>query len=256
MPEAAIARLLSDVVAQLPSVTPAVGLYAAGSLGTRDFVADRSDLDLVAVLSAAPDKGQLAGLAAMHRALAEEHPAGARLHCLYVPADELTSRSRAWPYWSHGRMRSRRFDAIARAELHDHGVVVAGPPVSEAIPFVTPEELADDVRTDLGAVWAPAARRRLRWLRNGWVDVGLTVLPRAEAAMTDSTLITKTQAIARLGDFGVPVWVREDVLFRRRGRGLRLGPIRRVRRARIVRRAMAIGTTRLLAPDLSARRES
>jgi hypothetical protein len=252
MPEAAIARLLSDVVAQLPSVTPAVGLYAAGSLGTRDFVAERSDLDLIAVLKDAPDSVQLAALAAMHRALVEEHPAGERLHCLYVPADDLSTRSKAWPYWSHGRMGTRRFDAIARAELHDHGVVVAGPAVADVVPFVTPEELADDVRSELGSVWAPAARRRLRWLRNGWVDIGLTVLPRAEAAMSETTLLTKTQAIARLGDFGVPAWVRDDVLFRRLGRGLRLGPIRRVRRARIVRAAMARGTARLL--DVSAPR--
>ena len=138
MTESTIARLLAELVGRLPDVVPTVGLYAAGSLGTRDFEPERSDLDLVAVLERDPDPGELTALGALHTALAGEFPAGGRLHCLYVTAADIGDADREWPYWADQKMRHKALSAITRTELHDHGVVVAGEPIAGQIPYVTP----------------------------------------------------------------------------------------------------------------------
>jgi hypothetical protein len=250
MPESKVARLLADLVAQLPSVVPTVGLYAAGSLGTSDFEPDRSDLDLVAVLERTPDEGELKALSRIHRAMNSRDGQGARLHCLYVAADDIRDGTREWPYWAHQKMGRRRLTAITRLELHDHGVVVAGPAVMAQIPYVTPEELTDDVRAELQNVWLPATEKLAAWYDDDMVDNGLTVLPRAQAAIGQGILLTKTQAIAQLADFDVPDWVRQDMLARRRGWARPTGTRFKMRRAKVARDAVRTGATRLLA-DLS-----
>jgi hypothetical protein len=249
MPETRVARLLADLVARLPDIVPTVGLYAAGSFGTPDFEPERSDVDLVAVLEKAPDEEELKALASVHRALARSSPVGPRLHCLYVARPDLEDTHREWPYWAAGKMRTKPLTAITRIELHDHGVVVAGEPIAGRIPYVTLEELVEAVRSELASVWLPAARRRFRWYDDAWVDLGLTSLARARAAMTDGELLTKTQAIARLGDFGVPEWLRQDVLARRRGWAREHGLRFRMRRAKVVRNVVRTGVERLLSDE-------
>jgi hypothetical protein len=247
MPESRVARLLSDLVARLPSVVPTVGLYAAGSIGTHDFEPDRSDLDLVAVLERTPDSEELKALATLHRDLVREYPAAERLECLYVAAPRVQDAGEEWPVWADGRMGRRRLSAMTRTELHDHGVVVAGPPVAGQIPYVTPEELIQEIRDELRSVWLPATEHLRPWLDDDFVDIGLTTLPRAQAAMTEGVLMTKTQAIAMLAEFDVPEWVRQDMLARRRGWARQTGTRFKMRRAKVARDAVRRGTTRLLA---------
>jgi hypothetical protein len=256
MPESKVARLLADLVARLPDVVPVAGLYAAGSMGTRDFEPARSDIDLVAVLERPAESAELGLLSAMHRDLAQQGPApiGDRLHCLYAASPDVADESREWPYWRGDKMSARRLSAITRLELHDHGVVVAGEPIAGQIPYVTPDELADAVRFELETVWLPAAQSKLRWLEDDWVDLGLTVLPRAQAALAEGVLLTKTQAIAQLSDFDVPEWLRQDMLARRRGWARETGLRFRMRRAKLAQELVHRGVSRLL-DDLSARGE-
>jgi PAS domain-containing protein len=246
MPESTVARLLADLVSRLPLVVPVVGLYAAGSLGTRDFEPERSDLDLVAVLERPLEPEELRALTSIHRELTKTHPGGSRLHCLYAAVPTIRDGEQEWPYWAEGKFRTRRLSAITRLELHDHGVVVAGQPIAGQIPYVTPDELVDDVHRELRTVWMPASRKRLRWLEDPWVDLGLTVLPRAQAALEQGLLLTKTQAIAELSTYDVPDWLRQDMLARRRGWARSHGLRFRVRRARVARRAVHAGVEHLL----------
>ncbi len=250
MPETRVARLLSDLVGRLPAVVPTVGLYAAGSLGTRDFEPDRSDLDLVAVLQRPPDPDELSAIAAVHRELTAQHPAATRLDCLYVAAPDIADPQQVWPFWHDGRMTRARLTAITRTELHDHGIVVAGEPIAGQIPYVTPEELVAEIREELRSVWLPATDSLRPWLDDAFVDRGLTTLPRAQAAITEGVLMTKTQAIAQLSDFDVPDWVRQDMLARRRGWAHPMGMRVKVRRAKVAREAVRRGASRLLQ-DLS-----
>lgn len=55
---------------------------------------------------------------------------------------------------------------------------------------------------EIGGYWRRIARQRKCWLQDTWVDSGLIVLPRTEAVLTTGDLITKTEAISRLADFG------------------------------------------------------
>jgi hypothetical protein len=246
MAETSIARLLADLVGRLPAVMPMVGLYAAGSLGTRDFEPDRSSLDLVALLAREPDATELAALATVQRDLARQHPAAERLRCLYVAAPGIRDAAREWPCWTGSGLDHRRLTAITRTELHDHGVVVAGEPVAGQIPYVTPEELVEEVRDELRTVWLPATDQLRPWLDDAFLDLGLTALPRARAAVAEGALMTKTQAIAHLSDFDVPDWVRQDMLARRRGWARPMGVRVKVRRARIARDVVRRGAGRLL----------
>ena len=150
-------------------------------------------------------------------------------------------------HWAHQKWGSGRLTAITRLELHDHGVVVAGPPVAARIPHVTPEELADDVRAELATIWLPATEKVSPWLDDAMVDIGLTALPRAHAAITEGVLLSKTQAIAQLSEWEVPDWVRPDMLARRRGWATTTGRKFRTERARVVRDAVRRGVERLLA---------
>ncbi|MGH3185851.1 MAG: hypothetical protein ACRDPY_03645 [Streptosporangiaceae bacterium] len=88
------------------------------------------------------------------------------------------------------------------------------------------------------------------WLQDSWVDLGLTVLPRISAGLSSGELITKTEAIGRLADFGAPAWLAGEIRGRRDGQVVRLGPVRsgpvrKVYRALVVRRLMRRGVRRL-----------
>jgi hypothetical protein len=64
--------------------------------------------------------------------------------------------------------------------------------------------------------------------------------------MTEGELLSKTQAIARLSEFGVPEWLRQDVLARRRGWAREHGLRFRTRRARVTRQVVRAGVENLL----------
>ncbi|MHB8274129.1 MAG: hypothetical protein ACYDC9_05105 [Dermatophilaceae bacterium] len=82
-------RLTDDIMTALGDSL--LGLYAHGSLVTGDFAADRSDLDLLAVLRADPTASTLDVLASLHQRVAEEHPEWAsRIEVEYLSVQALT----------------------------------------------------------------------------------------------------------------------------------------------------------------------
>ena len=52
--------------------------------------------------------------------------------------------------------------------------------------------------------WRRLTYRPGVWLQDRWVDLALVTLARSAAVMRDGGLITKSQAMAGLADFGVP----------------------------------------------------
>jgi hypothetical protein len=101
------------------------------------------------------------------------------------------------------------------------------------------------VREELTGYWSRTARKRVCWLRDSWVDLGLTVLPRAEAVLATGDLITKGEAIGRLAGFGVPAALVREIRRRRQGEVVVLNASQKLYRARLTRQIMRREVRRL-----------
>jgi hypothetical protein len=73
-------------------------------------------------------------------------------------------------------------------------------------------------------------------------------------SLATGDLITKSEAISRLADFGVPDWLAQQVRRRRDGQPVTAGKTRRLSRALLTRRIMQDGIARLSRLDPSASR--
>jgi hypothetical protein len=230
-------RPLADVVA----------LYVGGSLASGDYCPGVSDLDLVAAVAAPLGPQQRQELRRFHETFEQEHPSAAKLHCLYVPRDGLADvEARHW-MWAHGRFGQRHLSGVARAELLHNGITVYGPPPCELLPPMDDGALRVAVRAELTGYWKRALRWPQVWLTDWCVDLGLLTLARAEAALTESRLITKREALDRLDRFGVPADLVQQISRRRRGEGTPLRVAQRVRRAYTARHLVARGLRALVS---------
>jgi len=226
-------------------VVDMVALYVGGSLATGDFHLGVSDLDLVAVTAASLDQACRDQLRRAHQMLQREDSTAAKLHCIYVPRGRASDIGAAHLTWAQGRFFERPLNGIARAELLAAGVTVFGPPPATLLPPVSPSELQAAVRAELTGYWGDAVRKRRMWLADWCVDLGLLTLPRAEAALHEGQLITKSEALGRLERFEVPADLIAEIAYRRSGQGPALSWLDRLRRARTTRHLVAAGIARL-----------
>jgi len=138
-----------------------LGLYLHGSLVAGDFAADRSDLDLLAVLDNDPDENLLDVLAALHADLDRRHPQWAgRIEVEYV---SLAAVCQAANGTDGGRIIARvspgellhllpatTHRVVTWAAVHDHGHSLLGPQADALLPAVDPDlvrsALLDHVR--------------------------------------------------------------------------------------------------------------
>jgi hypothetical protein len=220
---------------------PLVGLYAGGSLGSGDYVPGISDLDLVAIIAAPLDAAQRRRVGEVHGELMRSQPGAAKLHCVYVPAGEVETVTAPHVTWAGGRLIRRPLSGIGRGELLRFGITIRGPAPAEVIPPVDAAGLRDAARAELTGFWSRAAARRLTWLNTDFVDLGLITIARANATVTEGRLITKAEAIGRLGRYGVPDRLVGEIARRRAGETVPLPWPYRLRRARIVRELMLRG---------------
>ena len=139
---------------------------------------------------------------------------------------------------------------LTRAELAAAGVALHGPWPPPGVGPVPVADLQASVHEEVTGYWRRLSRMRKPWLQDSWVDHGLVVLPRAAALLTAGVLITKSEAISRLADFGVPDSLIQEIRRRRDGHPVILGTPGRLSRALLARRIMQDGVARLsrLAP--------
>jgi Nucleotidyltransferase domain len=120
-------RLLSNKI---------VGLYLSGSLAYGDFVPERSDIDLEAVVQSPLTEHELRSVEQLHKQIEERYSQWAdRIECSYVPLElmrELTPPATPRPWWGFGTFYP---EAPAGNEwiinhylLSKHGITLAGPP--------------------------------------------------------------------------------------------------------------------------------
>jgi predicted nucleotidyltransferase len=240
-----IARLLGRLRDGLVARGGLAGIYLYGSLATGDFSPARSDIDLVVMVNGELDQAAVGELRELHAALAGSADPAGRLHCLYVPGRAAADPARLHPYWYGDRMTRWQLKVLTRAELASAGVALHGPWPPPAVLPVSTAEVQAAVREEIGCYWRRMARQRACWLRDSWVDLGLTVLPRSAAVLTTGELITKTEAISRLAEFGVPAELAREIRRRRDGQVVTLSAAQRVRRAQLARQVMRHGVSRL-----------
>ena len=194
---------------------PLSALWAHGSLALGDYQPGRSDLDLVALTEAAPTAAQRQDLLRVHQALHDQVPLAEKLHCSYVARGELDGPGRDHLTWAHGELFTRPVSPVSRRELHLGGLALLGPAPASVVPPVTDQELADYIRGDLRDNWYPHTGEADLWLRDIWVDIGLTTFARATVTLRDGRLITKREALEVLTSLGAPAGVVRDIYRRR-----------------------------------------
>jgi hypothetical protein len=185
----------------------------------------------------------------LHSEVAELGLAARRLHCLYVPDGRLGDPEPTHPYWYGDRFTRWQVKVITRAELLASGRALYGTWPPAGLGSLHVPDLQAAVRAEVDSYWRRMAARRRPWLYDAWVDFGLITLPRAAAVLAAGELITKSQAISRLEDFGVPARLAEQIRLRRAGSQVSVSPLGRVARARLTRKLMIAGIRQLTAQD-------
>ncbi|MFI0237996.1 nucleotidyltransferase domain-containing protein [Streptomyces sp. NPDC016845] len=238
---------LKRFVSEMQQVVPAVAVWAHGSLALGDFQPGRSDLDLIAVVGEPLTMEEKKALAHIHRRLAAEEPAAAKLHCSYMVKAELGEVGADHVTWAHRTLYARTVSPVTRQELLTGGLTLHGPAPSDLLPPLAHGELQRFVRHDLESYWLPATGRPWRWLKDPWVDLGLLVLARADATLRDGRLITKREALTDLAALGAPEDVVRDIHDRRYGDPAPITLRQRVRRGMRARAFVRRGIERTLA---------
>ena len=236
-----VAPVVPHFAAAIREVAAVTAFYAGGSIGSGDYRPGISDLDLVAVIAAPLTRARRDRLRSLHRTLGV-----AKLHCAYVSLPDISDVSRKHVNWAHERMFRRPLSGISRAELHQFGVTVYGPPPAELVPPIGREELATAARVELRGYWTGAVRRARVWRTDLHVDLGLTTVSRAGVTIATGRLITKREAIDRLPSLGVPEALADEIRRRRAGEPVALTEPQIRARAVVARTLMRRQLTRLL----------
>jgi predicted nucleotidyltransferase len=245
-----VARVLERLTGELARSGLVEGLYLYGSLTTGDYSPARSDIDLVAVtVPAGLRQADLARLQAVHQEVAGPGGPAARLNCLYVRGGTLSDAERLHPYWYGDRFTQWQLKKMTVAELRHAGQPLHGPWPPPGLGLVRLEELQAAVRAELAGYWRDLAGQPDIWCEDAWVDFGLVTLARAAALLRDGDLVTKSQAIRRLGDFGVPADLADEIGRRRAGDDVTVSAAARPARAELARRIMLDGIRVLAGAD-------
>jgi Nucleotidyltransferase domain len=211
------------------------GLYVAGSVASGDYRAGVSDIDAVALVDRTPRPAMRKTLVETHEHVSRTVEGAEALHCVYVARPAVEDPSyRHWT-WAFGELFRRPLSGIARAELLADPVVVVGPPPSAWLPPMPDAAVREAARAELAGYWTTALRKRSIWLEDVYIDVGLTSLARADATIREGRLITKSEAIRRLADLGVPLGLVDEVARRRAGEAVVRSMAERRDRAELVR---------------------
>jgi hypothetical protein len=133
-----------------------LGLYLHGSLVAGDFAADRSDLDLLAVLTTDPDGELLAELAVLHAGLDRRHPRWAgRIEVEYislsaVPGVDGHRIARISPGEDLHLLPATTHRLVTWSAVRASGRPLLGPPPADLLPPIDPglvrEAFRDHVR--------------------------------------------------------------------------------------------------------------
>jgi predicted nucleotidyltransferase len=170
----AVKRLLGNKV---------VGLYLSGSLAYGDFVPERRDIDLQAVVQSPLTEDELRAVEQLQKQIEERYSQWAdRIECSYVPLElmrELTPPATPRPCWGFGTFYP---EAPAGNEwiindylLSKHGIMLAEPDFNDLIPPIHIDSVRRASAKDLFQEWLPKIDDA-EWLSNSHYLLPLPVL--------------------------------------------------------------------------------
>lgn len=151
-----------------------VGLYLSGSLAYGDFVSERSDIDLQAVVRSPLTQEELRSIERLHREIERRcQQLAERIECSYVPLElmrELTPPATPRPWWGFGTMYPKAPAGnewiINHYLLSKHGIALEGPEFNELIPAIDIKNVRQASARDLFQEWVPKIYDGA-WLSNG-----------------------------------------------------------------------------------------
>lgn len=140
-----------------------VGLYLSGSLAYGDFVVERSDIDLQAVVRSPLTEHELRSIEQLHREIEARCPQWAnRVECSYVPLElmsELTPPATPRPWWGFGTLYAEAPAGnewiINHCLLSRHGIALEGPDFNQLIPPIDIRTVRQASARDLFQEWVP-----------------------------------------------------------------------------------------------------
>jgi len=140
-----------------------VGLYLSGSLAYGDFVPDRSDIDLQAVVQSPLTEDELRSVEQLHKEMERTCPEWAeRIECSYVPPElmcKLTPPATPRPWWGFGTLYAAAPAGnewiINHYLLSKHGIALKGPDFNELIPPIDIHTVRQASARDLLKEWVP-----------------------------------------------------------------------------------------------------
>ena len=182
-----------------------VGMYLVGSLAAGDFDPVNSDIDFIVATAGELSEETLSALAAMHARIAAGSSKWAmEVEGSYIPRQALRRFDPAnarHPHIFRGEDESRLFMMqhacdwiIQRHLLHEHGVVVVGPPPHTLVDPIRPDELRGAVR-QLAPVWPEPLLHNPEPLRHdGYHAYTVVTLCRMLYTLEHGTVVSKPVA--------------------------------------------------------------
>jgi Domain of unknown function (DUF4111) len=161
VPGSAVDRVLASIQEAIVTVigSSLVGLYLAGSLATRDFEADASDIDLIAVLTEGPDDRLAKSLDLMHADLAHAYPVwDGRIEVIYISADSLANcllQTATIAVINPGEpfhmIEAGQDWILSWYPARENGVTLVGPPIDSLIPPIPTADFVEQVHRHMRA---------------------------------------------------------------------------------------------------------
>jgi hypothetical protein len=183
--------ILHKFTARLKHLDPDLveGIYLTGSLALQDFHPRKSDIDLVLLCKALPDKQLQRKISVVHKTIETEFPAST-LNCWYITYASLDYNPISNPpalLFEKGKLRHQPqgISPVTLYELSKYSLFVSGIPVDELSIRVSPKEINDFLYLNINSYWSGWLDKHNKWSHGKlilllfprmteWVILGLT----------------------------------------------------------------------------------
>lgn len=142
-----------------------VGIYLFGSLSYGDFNLERSDIDLVTIISKPASPAEAEQIKNLHQNIEKKYPDWAeRIEASYTPLSmfsEILPPAESRPYFGEGEFYWAQYGnewIVNNYLLYKHGIAIVGPDFKTLIHPIAMQEVQKACVRDLFKEWEPKLR--------------------------------------------------------------------------------------------------